>query len=135
MSKLLNRAKINLLNAKNDYRNFSIDDAYVDDCCYNLQQCIEKTLKFIVEMTGKEYVKSHDIRAQLNILQDIKNKLPYEKELRDMAWTINEWEASSRYKDNFVALQDDIDCAMKYAEALVQYAENLYSSLDSMNSF
>ena len=50
MSKLLARAKVRLKNAQNDYYYLSVDDAYVDDCCYNLQQCIEYCLKYIVEL-------------------------------------------------------------------------------------
>ena len=52
-----------------------------------------------------------------------------------MASTINDWEASSRYKDNFVALQDDIDNAMVYAENLINYADSKCKCVKDMNSF
>ena len=50
MSKLLERAKVKLENAQNDYDKIQKSDAYLDDCCFNLQQAIEFTLKYIVEM-------------------------------------------------------------------------------------
>ena len=41
----------------------ALDDAYIDECCFNLQQVVEFTLKYIVEMSGEEYIENHDIRA------------------------------------------------------------------------
>lgn len=125
MSKLLARAKVNLKNANDDYKQMGIDDAYVDDCCYNLQQAIEKTLKYIVEMNGNKYATNHDIRANINILNRIGAVCPAEKELRSLASTLYEWETSSRYRDDFVAVKEDIDAAMKVAETVIAYADSL----------
>lgn len=125
MSKLLRRAKTKLSGAYHSYRNIAEDDAFADDCCYNLQQCIEFTLKYIVEMHGKKYVENHDIRAQLNILKKIGITLPKEKELRLYAVTLNSWEAESRYNDNFVSLEDDIQEIFQIASALVEFADSL----------
>ncbi len=125
MSKLLARAKVNLKNAKNDYIAMGTDDAYVDDCCYNLQQAIEKTLKYIVEMNGVPYATNHDIRANINILNRMGALCPVEKDLRGMASTLYEWETSTRYRDDFIAVKADIDAAMKLAEAVIEYADSL----------
>ena len=40
MSKLLARAKAKRESANHSYNNMSIDDAYIDECCFNLQQGI-----------------------------------------------------------------------------------------------
>lgn len=125
MSKLLARAKVKLANAENDYYKLSNDDAYVDDCCYNLQQTIEYCLKYIVEMNGENYVENHDVRAQLNKLSNLNVKLPFLDDIRKMASTINSWEAESRYNDNFTALKEDIDDAKKLANEMVQYCDGL----------
>ena len=122
MSKSLNRSKVTLRNAKNDLLYLNDDDAYLDDCCYNTQQSIEFVLKYLVELTGVSYVMSHDIRAQLNKLS---KDIPYFDKLWLMAPTINSWEDNSRYKDNFVALRQDVDEAIAIAEALISYAESL----------
>jgi HEPN domain-containing protein len=53
MSKLLARAKAKRTNAENNYNYMSIDDAYIDECCFNLQQAIEFSLKYLVEMYGE----------------------------------------------------------------------------------
>ncbi|MGN0153712.1 MAG: HEPN domain-containing protein [Lachnospiraceae bacterium] len=73
MSKLLARAKVNLENAKNSYSKMGIDDAYVDDCCYNLQQVIEKTLKYIVEMNGSRYAETFCLGAELKQMEESSN--------------------------------------------------------------
>lgn len=138
MSKLLERAKVKRENAENSYRKIQQNDAYLDDCCYNLQQAVEMTLKYLVEMTGQVYVENHDLRAQMNLLDKAGVRLPYENELRNMASTINSWEASSGCRNSVTALLQDIDCVKCYADALIQEAEEkttIKGSLGMLNSF
>lgn len=123
MSKLLHRARVKLENAESDYRKIGEDDAYLDDCCFNLQQGIELMLKYAIEIHGGEYVRSHDIRAQLNVLNKLGVEVPGMELLRQNAQTFNDWEASSRYKDNFVALLEDIDLARACAKELLQFLD------------
>lgn len=121
----MRRAKTKLSGAYHSYHHIAEDDAFADDCCYNLQQCIEFTLKYIVEMNGERYVENHDIRAQLNILKKIGAAIPREKELRLYSATLNSWEAESRYNDNFVSLEDDIQDIFEIAEVLIEFADSL----------
>lgn len=125
MSKLLARAKVKLINAENDYYKLSVDDAFVDDCCYNLQQTIEYCLKYIVEMNGENYIENHDVRAQLNKLDSLNVVLPFKDDIRKLASTINDWEAESRYNDDFTALKEDIDDAKKLANDMIKYCDSL----------
>lgn len=125
MSKLLARAKAKRTNVINSYQQMSLDDAYIDECCYNLQQGIEFCLKYVVEMLGESYAETHDIRAQLNILKKLNVEIPCEKELRMLASTLNSWEAETRYNDNFVALIEDIDDAIIILDKLISYSEGL----------
>jgi len=125
MSKLLERAKIKRINALNDYQNIAVNDAFLDDCCFNLQQGIENTLKYIVEMNGENYIENHDVRAQLNKLSKMNVSLPMEEKIKELASTLNEWKTQSRYNDNFTALIDDIKEAMKLLDDLIEYADKL----------
>ena len=109
MSKLFARAKIKKFNAENDYLHLSEDDAYLDDLCYNLQQCIELCLKYIVELNGENYIENHDVRAQLNNLRDIGVDLPFAAQIRHLAVTLNSWEAETRYNDDFTAVIEDVE--------------------------
>lgn len=130
MSKLLARAKAKRFSAENSYNNMSLDDAYIDECCFNLQQAIEFTLKYLVEMSGEEYIENHDIRAQMNKLKKMNKYFPCEEKLRAMASTINSWEVDTRYNDNFVALLEDIDEARVIADELIEYCEKQVVCID-----
>ena len=129
MSKLLARARVKRENAEHNYIRIGIDDAYLDDCCYNLQQCIEFCLKYIVEMNGEHYVESHDIRAQLNKLKGLGVTLPFEPQLRYMASTLNSWEAESRYNDEFTAVLEDVEEARTLASEALAYCDGLVTEL------
>ena len=125
MSKLLARAKSKRFSAENSYHNMALDDAYIDECCFNLQQVVEFTLKYIVEMSGEEYIENHDIRAQINKLKKMDVYFPCEDELRKLASVINSWEVDTRYNDNFVALLDDINEVREIADKLISYCDSL----------
>ena len=135
MSKLLARAKVKRVNAEYDYQNIAIDDAYIDDCCYNLEQTIEFSLKYLIEMNGENYVENHDIRAQMNKLKSIGAFIPCEKELRLYASTINSWEVETRYNDNFTALIDDINDIRIIADEIIDYCDGLVKTIHEMKLY
>ena len=125
MSKLLKRARVKRINAENDYRRIAEDDAFLDDCCYNLQQTIEFSLKYIVEMNGENYVENHDVRAQLNKLKSLGVELEFFDDIRKLASVLNSWEAETRYNDSFVSLIEDIDEARALADKILAYCSTL----------
>jgi len=132
MSRLLSRAKVKLENAENSYKKMDIDDAYVDECCYNLQQAIEMGLKAVVELNGLDIAENHDLRANLNVLNKNGIKLEMEKDIRSMASTLYSWETEARYKDSFTAVVDDIEDARKIAKNLISYASSLIEEMKEM---
>lgn len=134
MSKLLSRARVALENAEHNYRLIQQDDCYLDACCYNLQQAIEFSLKFLVEMTGQLYAENHDVRVNINILNRVDYHISYEREIRGMASTLYGWETESRYKDSFVAVIADVEDAFLYARAVVAEAQGLIQFADSKNA-
>lgn len=129
MSKLFARAQAKYANAENNYLRIGEDDAFLDETCFNLQQCIELCLKYLVEMSGEEYIETHDIRAQINKLRSLNAVIPCEQDLRKMATTLNSWEAESRYNDNFTALIDDIEDARNIAEELITYCRGIVKEI------
>ena len=130
MSKLLARAKAKKFNVENSFNFMSLDDAYIDECCFNLQQAIEFSLKYLVEINGENYIENHDIRAQINKLKKMDKYIPCEEKLRLLASTINSWEVETRYNDNFVALYEDIVEVKEIMNELIAYCESLTSSVD-----
>ena len=129
MSKLLARAHVKFRNAEFDYTNIGTDDAFLDDCCYNLLQCIEFALKYIVEMNGENYVENHDVRSQLNKLKTMDVELPFFSSIRRLASTLNDWEAESRYNDDFTALIEDVEDARRLAREMLQYCDSLVQEI------
>lgn len=127
MSRLLSRAIVSLEQAKFDYKRIHLDDCYMDACCYNLEQSIEFSLKFLVEMTGQQYAQNHDIRSNINILNRVDYHICYEKEIRNMAATLYSWETESRYKESFTAVVADVEEAFVYAESLVKEGKSMIS--------
>ena len=127
MSKLLARAKAKKFNVENSFNFMSLDDAYIDECCFNLQQAIEFSLKYLVEINGENYIENHDIRAQINKLKKMGKYIPCEEKLRLLASTINSWEVETRYNDNFVALYEDIVEVKEIMNQLITYCEGLTS--------
>lgn len=123
MSKLLARSKAKLDGARFYRTRLSIDDAYLDSMCFEVQQSLEFALKALVELNGSRYVENHDIRAQLNLLDKLGVQTPHAQELRNMAITINSWETDSRYKDSFVATVSEVDLVVKYTEDVIAFAE------------
>lgn len=128
MSKLLARAKAKRFSAENSYNNITVDDAYIDECCINLQQTIEFCLKYLVEMAGDVYPENHDIRTQINKLKKLGQYIPCEDELRLFASLINSWEVETRYNDNFTALIEDIDEVRVVADKILEYCDKLVIS-------
>lgn len=103
MSKLLKRAKAKKVLAEESYRRIADDDIFLDDCCFNLQQCVEMVLKYLIEIHGGTYVKNHDIRAQLNVLNTLHVDVHREEDIRAKASLLNSWEAESRYLDILIS--------------------------------
>ncbi len=130
MSKLLARARVKLENAERNYIKIGQDDAYLDDCCYNLQQAVELGLKYIIEMQGENYPETHDIRAQLNKIHSLDMNLPWADDIRHLASTINGWEAESRYNDDFTSLIEDVDEVLDIARQLLRYCGRFVQVLD-----
>ena len=128
MSKLLARAKAKRFSAENIYNNITVDDAYIDECCFNLQQTIEFCLKYLVEMAGEVYPENHDIRSQINRLKKLNQYIPCEDKLRLLASLINSWGVETRYSDSFTALLEDIDDVRVIADEIIEYCDSLVIS-------
>ena len=69
------------------------DELLVDICAYHCQQCIEKIVKFAIELEGKEYSGRHDIFI---VIEDLEYQ-----ELKDLIMPIipyvDGWISSTRY--------------------------------------
>lgn len=64
----LKRAKSNLLIGKNHDKN--IEDIFLEDLCFELQQCAEKSLKALLIYYGIEFPKTHDISFLVTLIKN-----------------------------------------------------------------
>lgn len=65
---------------------------------------------------GVEYKKTHNLIGLINDLE--KNGFKVSDILKEKAFLISDWEAASRYKDDFSAVKQDIEDAIAIYEEL-----------------
>lgn len=134
MSKLLARAKAKYEGSLFYRTKVSVDDAFVDSLCFELQQSLELALKAAVELSGEQYVMNHDIRAQLNKLEQLGVTVPHATALRNLAVTINSWETESRYRDSFIATMSDVDAVLEYTKDIISFVEAMVTVDDAVKT-
>lgn len=109
------------------------DELYLDVCCYHTQQAIEKLLKCSIELKGVTYEFTHSIITLY--AQYISVGWDEIEMLELMSGTITGWEASSRYKESFVATVKQLEAAKGLYEILfnrlLEYLNNSAKKLDS----
>ena len=131
MSNLLKRARTDIQIAKtlmtSDF-NPTNDVMITDQAAYHIQQGLEKALKYQTEISGSDYKKIHNL---IGLIYDVeKTGLEVSDELKAMAYQITDWEASSRYNDDFSVNQEDLLKAIRlYEELEKQILEKLENNL------
>jgi HEPN domain-containing protein len=113
----LRRAKGNLLIGKDDSY-LDLRDIPVEDLCFNLQQCTEKSLKALLIYNEVEFPFVHDIASLLTILK--LNKIEVPQDLICAA-KLTIYAVSTRYPGDYNEITEE-----DYREA-VEIAENVYN--------
>ena len=129
MSKLLRRAKARFESAKMQYSKIGDDDAYLDMCCFDLQQVIEFTLKFIVESSGRRYRVWHNLLLQLADIDELGIVIPDKSFYLANASIINTWETQTRYFDDFTTVISLVDEVIEKLPALIKFADSLVEEI------
>ena len=119
MSNLLKRARSDIQIAKtlmSPAGNPTNDEMITDQAAYHIQQGIEKALKYQTEISGVPYKKIHNL---IGLITDVENTgFAVSTDLKAMAFQISDWEASSRYNDDFTVLREDMEKAINLYEEL-----------------
>lgn len=117
----LKRAKSNLILAKNINKNdleIFGGDIYLEDLCFDLQQCAEKSLKALLVYYGIEFPKIHDLSELFRLIKKhISLEIPPEIK---KASRLTTYAVITRYP-----YWNKID-EKKYLEA-IELAESLYN--------
>lgn len=116
----LKRAKSNLIHAKNiNKEDLEIydGDIFLEDLCFDLQQCVEKSLKAMLIYYGIEFPKTHDLAELFRLItKHTTAKIPQEIKKASRLTTY----AVITHYPTWSKIEED-----KYIEAL-ELAENLY---------
>ena len=119
MSNLLRRSESDIAIARillSPEGNPTNDEMITDQAAYHVQQGIEKALKYQTEMMGIPYRKIHNLVGLISDLE--KNGYAVDSKLKAKAFVISDWEASSRYNDDFSVVREDIEDAISMYEDL-----------------
>lgn len=126
MSSLYSRGKSRIKHAKYSYSQLANDDAALSCGCFDIQQAIEYLLKYLFECNNRTYPKTHDVGVLLVGLQNLGICPGVLSRLRVKADMYTDWEAKSRYYDNFVATANEFSEAIELADELLRYVEENY---------
>lgn len=73
------------------------DEMYLNDVAYNLQQCIEKTLKAFLECKGVTVPQTHSIRKLISMSKNNGSIAIITDWIEENQYEIETWESDTRY--------------------------------------
>lgn len=89
------------------------DEAQLNAAAYHLQQAIELALKYLLEMDGVEYPKTHDIEQLIRLAAANGVDLRLPEYIEDHAEMFSQWEAKTRYIVGYLVEEKKITKAIR----------------------
>lgn len=125
---LFDKAKQNLKVAESIYSTIAInDETYLNYVGYHIQQALELSIKYMLEMNGVNYPKTHDI-DQLIRLANINNVELYLNEyIDDHSEMFSLWEARTRYILNYRLEKRKIERSLTETKSYLDVIEKMIS--------
>lgn len=77
------------------------DESQLNIIAYHLQQSLESAIKYLLEMDGVRYPKTHDVDQLIQIAEENNVDLKMPARLADKAEMLTLWEQKSRYVLNY----------------------------------
>ena len=112
---------------------YASDEAYVNDIAYNLEQCVEKTLKAFLECVGVTIPNTHSISKLIRMSENNGSAVKITEWLKLHAFELESWEAETRYNFDFSIQKQNIDEAFIEIEKFLVInglSERLLNGLD-----
>lgn len=91
---------------------YEADEAYVNDMAYNLQQCVEKTLKAFLECVGVTVPNSQAIHKLVAMSKNNGSSVKLTEWIELHAYELESWEAETRYDFDFWIERSKIEEAL-----------------------
>ena len=110
---LLHRAITSCNAAQLLREHLDIDELFLNQIAYNIQQAYEMTIKYVLELNGVAYPKTHDLDQLIRIANENKVDLLLNEYLDEHSEMISQWEAKSRYVMGYLVECRKIDRAME----------------------
>lgn len=76
---------------------YDFDEMYLNDVAYNLQQCIEKTLKAFLECKGVTVPQTHNLHKLISMSKNNGSIVKITEWIIENQYEIESWEADTRY--------------------------------------
>lgn len=73
------------------------DEMYLNDVAYNLQQCVEKTLKAFLECKGVTVPQTHNIHKLISMSKNNGSVVRISDWIEQNQYEIETWESNTRY--------------------------------------
>lgn len=94
-----------------------------EEFCYDLQQCVEKTLKALLIHNKIKFPKTHVISELVDLLIQNDIEVP---ETIFKAFELTQYAVETRYPDDYHAItEDEYNDAVQIAEMVYNWAEKL----------
>ncbi|MCD8365032.1 MAG: HEPN domain-containing protein [Clostridiales bacterium] len=92
---------------------YQSDELYLNDVAYNLQQCIEKTLKAFLECKGVTVPQTHSIRKLVDMSKNNGSAVEITDWIRENSYEIESWEADTRYNFDMILQVERISVGLR----------------------
>ncbi|MEY8335816.1 HEPN domain-containing protein [Lachnospiraceae bacterium 47-T17] len=133
---MLDRAFTNYNAAKVLLVNMSCDEMFLNLVGYHLQQAVELTIKFLLEINGVRYPKIHTIEQLIALGNENDVDMHKCEYVEDHAEMFTAWESKSRYIMNYKLEQKKIERAVMEVEKFLQSVRSAeQSDATQMKSF
>lgn len=83
--------------AANLIKYYGQDEMYLNDVAYNLQQCVEKTLKAFLECKGVTIPQTHNIHKLISMSENNGSAVVITDWISQNRYEIETWESDTRY--------------------------------------
>jgi len=119
----LKRAKSNFVRGKNSSY-LDLRDISIEDLCFDLQQCVEKSLKALLIKNSVEFPKTHNIAELLVIIRE-KTAINLPDKIKNAA-ILTDYAVNTRYPADYNPVTEE-----EYKEVL-EIAENVYNWVEGI---
>jgi len=121
---LFDKALSNFNTARILRRFMGDDEEQLNIIAFHLQQALEFSIRYMLEMEGTEYPKTHNIEQLIRIGIKAGADLRLPEYITDHSEMFSVWEERSRYILGYLAEAEKIDRALKEVDAFLQSFHN-----------